>query len=436
MKTRIEDITDVKKKLWVEFEVGEVNSRLKEAYAKLRKTVKIPGFRPGKVPFSILQARFAETVQNDLVSEMVYGSLLKALEDVEVHPVSTPTVENGPIRPNEPFAYTASFEAYPKFQVEKYVGIEVEMPPCIVTEEAVDRQVEGIRRSRGTLSALEEERPIRLGDFAVLAYEAFEDGVPIEGASANNFLVKVGEKEFHPEFEEALVGLARGQESDITVTFDASFYHQALAGRRVTFKVNVLDIKTLQLAPIDDAFAAGIDPELTSVEKMREKIREGLLASERQKAEEAVKQGILSKIADTVQFELPETLVNAEIQKAVGRVEGNLQRGGSDLAKSGISRDGLGEQFRSLAERRVKNALILGEIARRENITVSDTEMRESLRDLAVMSGQDPHILIKAYQERGLWADLENVLREEKALKYLMNNANIHERTREENIAN
>jgi trigger factor len=427
MKTNLEEISTVKKKLLVEVEAEEVDRKLNEAYKDLGKRAKIRGFRPGKIPRKILEQYFGEQVVEDVARGLVSETLPTAVEETETYPLSMPMVENETLRAGQDFRYAAIIEVKPVFELKDYAGLEVEKEALSVTDEDVDKQVEEIRRANGTLKSLEEERGIQENDYAVLEYEAFEGDKPLEGVKAQNFMLRVGSHDFHPEFEKKLFGLRAGETASIEVDFEEDYFHSRLAGKKVRFKVKVVDVKVMELPPLDDAFAKSLGEDFPDLETLKNKVKEELIAKEEKRIDTALKKSLLKKISDTVDFELPESLVDSEIRLAIDNVKQNLMRMGGSMEKAGLTEAKLRQDFRPASEQRVKDLLILGEIARQNDLTISESELVDGFKDLAERSGQDAEVLERYYEAKQLTEAFKEKLLEEKTLNYLVKAANISE---------
>lgn len=427
MKSNVEEISPVKKKLVVEIEAKEVDKKIDRAFRDLGKNVKIPGFRPGKIPLKILEGRFGKEVLNDVTRELVNESLPKALEETGVYPLSIPSIENDEPKKGAAFQYSALMEVKPEFDLDGYEGVEVEKEILSLSDEDVERQLEDIRRARGQIKEVQEDRGIREEDYAVFNYEGFENGEPVEGLKAENHMIRVGSGEFHPEFEKRLVGLKKGASETIQVNFEDDYKDKNLASKTIDFKLEVVDLKEMELPALDDDFAKGLGGEIDSVEKLREEIKKELAKREEARIKRDLQARLVQKICDTVEFALPEFLVEQELDNAVESIRQNLERSGSNFESSGIDVGRLREDFKSPAEYRVKRMLVLGEIAKQKNIEVNEEDITKSFDELASGIGQDPGVIRRYYEANNLLDSFKDKLFEEKTLNYLVETAKILE---------
>lgn len=427
MKANVEDISPVKKRVLIEVDSDEVDKKLEKAYREVGKKAKIRGFRPGKVPRTILERHFGNQVADDVSNDLINETFPRALKELEAFPLGIPSLEKEPLKKGANFKYSAVMEVRPKFELGEYKGVEVEKEKRDVADEDVASRLEQIRKANGKLESVEEDRPIRQDDYAVLNYEAYEGEAPIEGLKAENFLLRVGSNDFHHQFEEGLIGLKKGDEKEITVDFEESFYHARLAGKTVRFHVKVADVKEMALPELNDDFAKGLGSEFESLENLRQKVREAIEAEEEKRIDRDAKGKLMEKVSAGVDFELPEVLVQSEIDSSLQNIRQNLLRSGSNLEKAGMSEAKLREDLREPAEKRAKEMLILSEIAKKEGLEVSEEDVAEGFEKLASATGQDSEVLRKYYEARDLMDSLRQSLLEEKTLNYLLEHANIKE---------
>jgi len=427
MKASIEEITPVKKRLTVEVEAEEVNRKIDEAYKELKKKAKVDGFRPGKVPRNILERHFGDQVTQDVKRGLLSETLPRAFEETKIFPVVMPVIEDESLKAGEGYKYIALMEVRPQFELKDYMGLEVEKEIVSVSDETVNSHLEEIRRVNSHMRPLDEDRGIQNDDCAILEYEAFEGERPIEGMKGENFLVRVGSSQFHPEFEKGLLGLKSGESAEITVDFEQGHPNTKLAGKKVLFKVKVMDVKLMELPELNDDFAKSLGADFNDLESLKNRIREDINGREEKRVDRELKSKLLDRIAATVSFDLPESLVDSEMKYAVETVKQNLLRMGSNFEKAGLTEDKVREDFRPASEKRVKNLLILGEIARLNDLTLSETELDEGFADLAKGIGQDPKVVRQYYEAKGLLDGFQDRLLEEKTLNYLVKGAKIRE---------
>lgn len=427
MKTSSEDISSVKKKLTIEIESKTVDQKVNEAYRELGKKAKIPGFRPGKVPKKILERRFGNDVAEDVTKDLINESLPKAITELDVMPLGAPLLEKDVLEPGRDFKYTAVMEVRPEFELKDYLGVDVEKEKNSVTEKDVLDRIEQIRQGNGNLTSIEEDRAIQKEDHAVLDYEAFEDERPVDDMKATNFPLKVGSNDFHPQFEEGLIGLKKGNEKEISVTFEDGYYNSKIAGKTLNFKVKAIDIKEMVLPELTNEFVKTLGADFKDLEDLKSKVHEMTMDQENNRIDNEMKQRLLKKISDSVDFEFPQILVESELNYALENFKQNIERRGASLEQAGITEEKLRADFRPASEIRVKEMLVLEQIAKTDNITVEDEDLAKGYEDMAASMGLEPDMVRQYYEAKGMNESLREKLIGEKTLNYLIDNAKVIE---------
>jgi trigger factor len=349
------------------------------------------------------------------------------VEETRCFPIGPPIVENGTVKAGQGFRYSVVMEVRPEFELKDYMGLQVEREIVNVTDEDVEKQIEEIRKAQGKLSPVGDERGIRENDFVIVDYEGTENGKPLEGAKASHFALRVGGHEFHPDFEKALVGHKTGETFPVRVSFEEGFHNPRLAGKQVDFQVKVNDIHELVLPELNDGFARDLNADFQGLEDLRKKVREDLISREEKRVDRDMKRRLMQKMSGLVDFELPEGLIESEIDYAVSTLRQNLARMGSSIEKAGLRQEKLREGFRPASMRRVKELLILWEVARQNGLKVDDAELEEGFAQMGANMGQDPQAVKRYYEANELTDSYRQRLLEEKTLNYLVKGASIRE---------
>lgn len=431
MKTNLEEISPVMKKLVVEIEPEEVEKKLNRAYEEIGKKAKIRGFRSGKVPRNILETYYGNQVADDVTRELISDTFPKAVDEANTFPLGQPVFEKETIKKGKSFQYSVVMEVRPQLEIRNHLGVEVKKEILSVTEDDVLKRLEFVRKASGKMTSIDEDRPIRDGDYVIIDYEGFEDGRPLEGIKSPNLLINIGKMDFHPKFDEDLIGLKKEDEKEISADFDGNHSNAKLAGKSVTFRVKVVDIKELEIPELNDEFAQSLGADLKDLEALKNDVRKSIIAEEERRIDRELKQRLIETISEDVDCELPQVMVDAEVDFSVSTVKANLERSGSSLENQGLSEEGLKKELRPASERRVKDMLILSEIAKRDKITVTEDDLEDGYGNLAERTGQDLETLKRYYEAKGNVDSLKEQLLEDKSLNYLVAHANVSEVTRE-----
>jgi trigger factor len=427
MKTALEVISPVKKKLLVEVEPEEVLRKVEETYKSLGKTAKVPGFRPGKIPRRILERQYGSQVAEEVARDLVRDTLPMAMDEQKTYPLTMPLVENGSVKGGEPFKYSAVLEVKPEFDLKDYTGLEVEKEIILVTEEDVEKQFEEIRKANGKVIAVEGGRAAQESDFAIVSYEGSQGGIPVNDLKADHFPIKIGSGEFHPDAEKALLGRKPGDSLRVDVKFEENHPNAKLAGKSVELRIQLQELKEVKLPDLDDEFAKGLGADFQDLNGLRQRIRDELTSREEKRTDRDLKRRLLRKISDKVQFDLPESLVEEEIDYGLASLRENLQRMGSSFEKAGFDQQKLREEFRPAAEKRVKELLVLGKIAEEHGLLVDETEMEEGFARIAVGMNQDVSVVKRYYEANRMTDSFRQRLIEEKTLNFLVKGANVRQ---------
>ena len=427
MKTALEVISPVKKKLLIEVEPEEVNRKVEETYKSLGKSAKVAGFRPGKIPRKILERHYGDQVAEEVARELVRETLPAAMDEHKTFPLTMPVVENGTVKGGETFKYTAVLEVKPEFELKDYTGLEIEKEIVRVGDEDVDKQLEEIRKGNGKLTPAEEGRGAQEGDFAIVNYAGFQEGNPLEDLKADHFPIKVGSNEFHPDAEKQLLGRKPGDALTVQVTFEPNHPNPKLAGKSVELRIQVQELKELKLPELNDEFAKSLGADFQDLNALKQKIREELTSREDKRTDRDLKRRLIRKISDKVQFDLPESLVEEEIEYGLATLRDNLRRMGSSFEKAGFDQQKLREEFRPAAEKRVKELLVLGKIAEQQGLEVDETEVEEGFARMAASMNQEPAVVRRYYDANRMTDSFRHRLLEEKTLNFLVKGANLRE---------
>jgi len=435
MKVEIEEISPVEKKFTVTLPKELVTGELDSAYEDLRRKAKVRGFRQGKVPRSILERYYNRQVEGEVVIKLVNDSYFKMLEEKNITTVSQPVIDNNILEIGKDFTYSARVEVKPEIDVKGYIGIDLEKGKINISEKDIDNKLKELQRSNVQLQEVDEPRPIKVGDFAVIDYEGFLDGEAIDGEKVADHLLEVGSGSFSPDYEEQLSGLKKGDEKDIQITLPEEHNKKDLAGKEVTFKVKIKGIKEKILPELNDDFAKDLG-EYETLEKLKQKIRENSEKLDKIRIEANLRDQLLYKLVEANAFEVPPSLVNQHLQDKIKETQMRLALQGVSMEQVGISTDSIKERYKDQAEKEVKASFLLEEIAKRESIQVDEKYIEDKILEIAENSGHNVEAVRNHYKEDEARERLKTGLKTEKTLDFIIEKANIKEVERRENDTN
>jgi trigger factor len=398
----------------------EVTKAYRTVVGNYRKYAKIPGFRAGKVPESVIKRRYATEIRKDVIDGLLPERFNKAVAELGVRPVGQPQVTELTVEDGAPLHVKAVFEFVPAFSIEGYKDVTVPKPPVEITDEEFQAELAQLRESRATIEPVEEDRALVDGDWAQITYkgqiEGDENATPISGEDT---LVEIGGKDTVEAFSAALRGAKPGQELKAEVIYPADYAEAKLAGKTVAYDVEVKAIKKRTLPELDDDFARELGA-YESYADLEERVREHLASRKRRSVEGETKDRLFAALTEKYPFPIPESLVQEQI-------DARLDRGLRALAAQGMDT----EQMRKLdfarlraaqrdsASAEVKTFILLDRIAQEENITISDEEMDHELQ-LAALQSREPvdALKVRLTQDGGL-ARIREQLRREKTASVL-----------------
>jgi trigger factor len=421
MKSEVEDISTVKKKLSIEITPDSVTREMDKAISDVAKKAKIPGFRPGKAPKNIVEKHYGDEVRNEVVQRLVTESYLRALQEHKLNPVDMPQIENvSPLLKGSSLTFTATVEVRPNIELGAYDGIEVKEENITVSDAELNQTIDRLREMYAQLEVV-DGRPLEKNDTAIIDFEGFREGKSVEGAKAADYMLSLGSNSLIPGFEEQLTGMNRGETREIKVNFPADYNNKDLAGKDATFTVTLKEIKKKVLPELNDEFAKDIGNNAT-VAELKEGIKKDIEVRKKNDQTSAQREVILSKLVEAHNFDVPPGMVERELQSMARSQATRLARRGVDVNSFDYAK--FREENRDLADKRVRGILLLDVIAEKEKLEVTDQEVNSALAVMARSAGQTVDSVRKYYDS--LDGGLDNLrasLVREKALSLLLSRA-------------
>jgi len=425
MKSEVETIDAVRKKIRVTIPEDQVKQEFDTAYRNVAKSVKIKGFRPGKAPRSVVSSYYKDQIYQEVIIKLIQDSLPKVTTEEGMIVVSEPSIENSPLEEGKEFTYTATFEVKPVIEVKEYQGLEAISDKLEITPEKAEERLKAIQASHASLKSIEGEDAITEGIFAVIDFQGFSEGKPLEGGKVVGHLLEVRTGSFIPGFCEQLVGMKKGEEREFVLDFPSDYERREFAGKKVTFQVKVNDLKEKIIPLLDDDFAKDLG-EFNNLEDLKKKVMDTLEAEEKERIKNQLQNDLISSLIERNLFDLPPSLITREIAYMIAETERDLSFQGLSLEKLRISPDELREKYREKAERRVRASLLLEAISKQEGITVQEDDIEERLKLIADRTHQEVEKIKAYYQREKRIESLTTQLLEEKALDFLAEKAKIN----------
>lgn len=420
MKTSIESVSGVEKRIRVEVPADEVSRRIEAGYAEARKVAPLRGFRKGKAPMAMVRRVFRESVEADVAENLVRNSLSEAVKENSLKILSLPKIDGAKLTEGEEFVFTATVEVVPEVTPEGYRGIPIVKEKAVVRDEDVDTAIDRLRESFAQYHAV-EGRGAEGSDLVEFGLTATSEGETIEKSDSSSIVLEGGVP-FGKEFESHLSGVRPGEEKTFEVRFETDFPNKKYAGKQVRFEVKVNGVREKRLPEMDDEFAKGFG-DIADLSDLREKMRVRLVQeaeeAARRNMEEQLRQGLLEKNP----FEVPRTLVDRQIVSMIEDTANRLVSQGIDLKKVSLDFEKMRERFAPNADRSVRLSLLLAAIAEKEGIDVPYAEIEAELKEITARSGIEYEKIREMFGDEERMDNLRNRLLEKKVMASLLESA-------------
>lgn len=403
MKVDSEKIDQNKMKLDVEVEVEEVGKAIKAAYVEISQNAEIDGFRKGKIPPKVIDAKIGkETVHEEAKKQLTNVSYTKAIAESGIKPIDNPEIDIKQFEEGKPFKFSVEVEVQPEFELPPYEVAEAEKKKVEITEQELNEQVNNLRERFAELEPI-KTRPARQGDFALISFTGFVNGKEVEKASMQDYLVEIGSNTLMPPFESHLIGTKSGDIKEFSIDFPESHHEKEIAGKKVNFRVIVKEIKQKILPEINNEFAKEVG-DFETVEDLKKLISERLKEVKKEQVESDWQKQLLQSYKDQIEIDIPEKMVEKEIDQMLVEISYNLSQQGMNFEKylevTGKKPEEIRESLREDAKRRVKTQLVLEAISEKEGINVTKEEVDEEIKHLAERASKTPEEVEKMLRER------------------------------------
>ncbi|PAQ16681.1 trigger factor [Bacillaceae bacterium SAOS 7] len=410
--------------LTVEVDAETVNNGLDAAFKKVVKDVNVPGFRKGKMPRGMFEKRFGvESLYQDALDFILPEAYGKAVEEAGIEPVDRPEIDIEQMEKGKELIFKATVTVKPEVKLGEYKGLEVEKMSTEVTEEDVQNELTSLQKRHAEL-VVKEDGKVEADDTVVLDFEGFVNGEAFEGGKAENYSLVIGSGTFIPGFEDQLIGMAAGEEKDVEVTFPEEYHAPELAGQPAVFKVKLHEIKAQELPELNDEFAKETDEAAETLAELKEKIQQRLEEQKKNEAEQTLRDTLVEKAVASVEVDVPEVMVESEIDRMLQEFTQNLSMQGMNLDLyyqfSGQSETDLRNQMKENAETRVRTSLTLEAIAVAENLEATEEDLEQELTKMSEQFNLPVEDIKKAL---GSTEGMKGDLKIRKAVEFLVENS-------------
>jgi len=410
----VETLSNLERRVSMTLPTKDIEREIDERLKKLARNIKMPGFRPGKVPLKLVAQTYGPQVRSEVLSDAVQKAFSEAVKEANLRVAGFPRIEKKDGADTAALEFSATFEIYPEVKLGDLAGVTIERPQVSVDDAAVDKTVAILRKQRTRYVAV--ERPAKEGDRLTIDFAGTIDGEPFAGGNAENFVFTIGEQRMLPEFESAASGMKPGETKTFELTFPADYHGKEVAGKGATFQLTVKTIEEPQLPEVDAAFAKSLGVADGDVEKMRSEIRANVERETNKRIEARVKSQVLDALLAASPLELPKSLVQMEAQQLVERAQADLQARGVKPGQIPLDP----AAFEATAKRRVALGLIIGELARTENLQPKPAEVRAVVEQEAATYESPAEVVKWFYMQPQRLSEMEGVALEANVVKWVL----------------
>jgi trigger factor len=435
MKVSIEDKSTVKKTLHFEIPREDVVKELDKAYGELKKSASIKGFRKGKIPRNVLEKRFAKEVHADVAPKLIQEAFSGAVLEHKLNLVGGPVLDPPDLKPDADYVFDITVEVRPLIDDIDFKGIALKKTLYEVTDRDLDAQIQMIRKTMATKRKVEEERAVKEEDYVLIDYQGFIDGNPSDSAPLiENYVMAIGGNVMPEAFRTKLIGVVPVKELEIDVAYPDDADDKDLAGKTVTYKVTLKEIQEEVLPPVDDALVENLG-KFKNLEELKDAIRDNMSKGYAQRVHHEMSEQIFTHLLEKVNFEVPEAMVDAELDGIVAEAEQAYANNNISLEEVGLGRDFLKSQYRNVAEKQARRHLLLGKIIEQEKMDLTDDELEAAYAEMA--GGMNASVdAIKTYfkREERQFEYYKYTQLEKKAVRLIIENGTVTEVPPEQDV--
>lgn len=425
MAVTVETLEKLERRITLTVAAADINSEVESRLKKLARTVKADGFRPGKVPMNVVAQRYGYNVQYEVVNDKVGQAFFSAANEAKLRVAGMPRIEQKSEAPEGQMAFDATFEVYPEVKISDLSQAEVERISSEVTDEAIDKTVEILRKQRRSFAQRAAADVAQAGDRVTIDFEGKIDGEPFEGGKAEGFQFLIGEGQMLEQFDAAVRGMKSGESKTFPLQFPEDYHGKDVAGKEADFLVTIKKIEAQHLPEVNEAFAKALGIQEATVEGLRADIKKNLEREIKFRVLARNKSAAMEALIKSAELEVPNALVDNEAQRMVSQAREDLKkRGVKDADKAEIPAD----IFKPQAERRVRLGLIVGELVRANNLNAKPEQLRAHIEELA-QSYEKPADVMRWYLgDRDRMAEVEGVVVENNVADFVLSQAKVVEK--------
>lgn len=431
MKSSLESLSPLERKLNIEVPASEVQAAFERALKGVQRDVAVKGFRKGKAPLNTIRSVYGERVKQDVIQDIIQQHYVSALQEHALEPISYPTIEFDPMEDEKDFAFTAEFEVRPEVKIVQVEGLRVRKEKFEISDKMVDDTIEDIRKSRSENAPVLEDRASANGDVATIDFKGMIDGKPLVNGAGTDFPLDLGSNSFIPGFEEGVVGMRPGQTKTLNLKFPADYHAADIAGKEVAFEVTLKSLQKKKLPELNDEFAKSLG-QYEDLAALKKSIREDFEKREGKRIHDDLKNRLMKALVDRNPVAVPKSMLQDQKKALIEDFEQRMKQQGMPESQFADYKTQWDADFEQTASYMIQSSFLIDKLASDNNLRAAPADIEAKLREYASTTGLDMARLNEFYGDKDRRARLAYQVTEEKVLDYLISKAKIDEVTKEE----
>ncbi len=425
MAVNVETLEKLERKMTLTLPVATIQDEVQKRLRKLARTVRMAGFRPGKVPMNIVAQQYGYSVQYEVMNDKVGEAFFNAAGEANLRVAGQPTITEKEGAPEGQMAFDAVFEVFPEVKIGDLSSAEVEKVSADVSEEAIDRTIDILRKQRRTFAQRAKDAPAEDGDRVTVDFAGKIDGEPFEGGKAEDFAFVIAEGQMLKEFEDAVRGMKAGESKTFPLAFPEDYHGKDVAGKTADFLVTVKKIEAAHLPEVNEQLAKSLGVKEGTVEALRADIQKNLAREIKFRLIRRNKEAALKALEDKAELDIPKASVQAEVNRMVQNARADLKaRGIKDVEKLPIPED----TFRPEAERRVRLGLVMAELVKAHNLQATPEQIKAQVEEMAASYEKPEEVVRYYYADNRRLAEVEGMVLENNVTDYVLGKAKVTEK--------
>jgi trigger factor len=426
MKSEIENLSNLERKLNIQIPAEAVDSEFVNAFKYLQKSVAIKGFRKGKTPLATIRSLYSDKIKSDVAQNLVQNFYFKALKEHDLIPIGMPDIDFKHPEEGQDFTFTARFEIQPEINLTQTADLKVEKEKLNVSDENINKNIEQILNNQAKMEDVVLVRDLKNGDFADIDFTGYVNGELLDNGSAQGHVLEIGSDSFIPGFEEALIGMQTGSQKTITLKFPDDYHVENLKGQPVEFKVTLNKIKQKVRPELNDEFVKTMGEQAT-VAEFKNQLKKDIISQEEKRIDHDLKNKLFKSLVKANPFDVPDSLIKEQRVALVEDFKKRMQGQGIGESEFSDYQQKWDNDFTETAEFMVRSALLIQKIAKEENLNSTSQDLENKLQEFADQTGLDLSKVKEFYKKGQQSANLEFQITEDKVYKFLLDKANVTE---------